>query len=81
MFILGAANIISFILMNLKLPYACSMDFRYIVPIIFVQAIFISYELQDIIRKNNKKGEIIFISVFEITIMLMFFSDIMILLA
>ena len=39
--------------MNLKLPYGCSMDFRYIVPTIFIQAIFICFELENIKGLEN----------------------------
>ncbi len=79
LFLLWITNIISFISMNLKLPYGCSMDFRYIVPTIFIQAIFICFELENIMRKNKKKGNIIFAYIFELTLVLMLFSDIIIL--
>ena len=79
LFLLWITNIISFISMNLKLPYGCSMDFRYIVPTIFVQAIFICFELENIMRKNNKKEKIIFTYLFELALALMLFSDIIIL--
>lgn len=77
LFLLWITNIISFILMNLKLPYGCSMDFRYIVSTIFVQAFFICFELDNI--KNKNKEGIIFIYLFEITLVLMLTSDIIIL--
>lgn len=34
--ILFILNTASYILMNIKLPYGCSMDFRYIVPLLFI---------------------------------------------
>lgn len=79
LFLLWITNIISYISMNLKLPYGCSMDFRYIVPTIFIQAIFICFELENIMRKDKKKEGIIFTCLFEFTLALMLTSNIIIL--
>jgi 4-amino-4-deoxy-L-arabinose transferase-like glycosyltransferase len=78
-FLLFITNIISFILMNIKLPYGCSMDFRYIVPTIFVQSFFICFELENLMRKNAKKEKMISIFIFEIIFILMFTSNVIIL--
>jgi hypothetical protein len=79
LFLLLITNIIGFISMNLKLPYACSMDFRYIVPTIFVQSFFICFELENLMRKDIKKEKTIFVCIFEITLILMLFSNAIIL--
>lgn len=73
--ILGITNIISYILLNLKLPYGCSMDFRYVVPLIFVQVFLICFELQNIIKRNEKIGRICLLCVFELTLVLMLVSN------
>ena len=52
-------NIASFIAMNLKLPYACSMDFRYIVPALYSGAIGVYYGLYNLSNKNRKAYNVI----------------------
>lgn len=54
-FLLYIFNIISFISMNIKLPYGCSMDFRYIVPSIFVGAYYTYLYTIYMKDKNSKK--------------------------
>ena len=55
LFLLYIFNIISFISMNIKLPYGCSMDFRYIVPSIFVGAYYTYLYTIYMKDKNSKK--------------------------
>ncbi len=74
--ILGITNIISFILLNLKLPYGCSMDFRYVVPLIFIQVF--CFELQNMMKKNEKAEKICFLCIFELTLLLMLVSNMII---
>lgn len=52
LFLLFIFNILSYITMNIKLPYGCTMDFRYIVPTLFVGAIFVGFELENIRKKK-----------------------------
>lgn len=62
-------NIVSFVIMNLKLPYACSMDFRYIVPTLYSGAIGVYYGLKNL--SNEKVYNIIsniFFTIFAVTI-------------
>ncbi len=76
--LLGVTNIISYIILNLKLPYGCSMDFRYVVPLIFTQVFFICFELQYMIKKNKKVQNVIFTCIFELTLILMLVSNMII---
>ena len=46
-------NCISFVMVNIKLPYPCTMHFRYLLPSVFIAALFIKYQL-DAVRKKNK---------------------------
>lgn len=59
--ILYVFNIISFLTMNIKLPYGCSMDFRYIVPSIFIGIYFITMHLDTIKNKIGKQMQTNFI--------------------
>lgn len=52
-FLLYLINIISFVIMNIKLPYGCSMDFRYIVSTIFLGSYFIVKYFQTLENKQN----------------------------
>lgn len=70
-------NLISFTIMNIKLPYGCSMDFRYIVPVIFIQGFIICFELEKM--KNKNKAKKIFEVVSIIMIILLIASDYIIL--
>ena len=49
-----------FILFNVRFPYGCTMDFRYIVPTVFVGAIALSLALDRIKRKHTKIGNFVF---------------------
>lgn len=81
LFLLFISNIISFIMMNIKLQYGCSMDFRYIVPTLFVQAIFICFELENQRKKDKKREKKMYIYLYEMTYLLMGLADIIILCA
>lgn len=50
------ANLISFVMVNIKLPYPCTMHFRYLLPSVFIAALFIKYQL-DTVRKKNPIAE------------------------
>ena len=66
-------NIISFISMNIKLPYGCSMDFRYIVPTIFIGIYFIGLQLRKI--QNEAKNKLIYRTLMQISIVLVVASN------
>ena len=66
-------NIISFISMNIKLPYGCSMDFRYIVPTIFIGIYFIGLQLRKI--QNEAKNKFIYRTLMQISIVLVVASN------
>lgn len=52
LFLLFIFNILSYITMNIKLPYGCTMDFRYMVSTLFVGAIFVGFELENMRKKK-----------------------------
>lgn len=54
-------NIISYYQFNIKYPYLCTMDFRYIVPTIFTGVITISLVLNDYIKNDTIKEVIEYI--------------------
>ena len=66
-------NIISFISMNIKLPSGCSMDFRYIVPTIFIGIYFIGLQLRKI--QNEAKNKLIYRTLMQISIVLVVASN------
>lgn len=66
-------NIISFISMNIKLPYGCSMDFRYIVPTIFIGIYFIGLQLRKI--QNEATNKWIYKILMQISIVLVIASN------
>lgn len=68
-------NLISFIAMNIKLPYGCSMDFRYTVPVLFVQGFFICFGLERIGRKNKEKEKKLFIFMTILTSVMLLLPD------
>ena len=69
-------NVISYLVMNIKLPYGCSMDFRYLLPTILIGALFISYMLDNLRRKNPKLEKNLYKFFFLISFILVAFSDI-----
>ena len=75
MFLLYITNVVSFVIMNIKLPYGCSMDFRYIVPVLFVQSFFICFEFE----KNTKIRNILFIYISEMTLVMLLLVNFIIL--
>ena len=72
-------NILSYITMNLKLPYGCTMDFRYVVPTLFVGIIFVGIELENVQRKNKRVSKFLYNSIFVFTVVLMVATDVIIL--
>lgn len=66
-------NIISFITMNIKLPYGCSMDFRYIVPTIFIGIYFIVLQLRRF--QNEAKNKLIYNTLMQISVVLVVASN------
>ncbi len=79
LFLLFIFNIISYITMNIKLPYGCTMDFRYMVPTLFVGAIFVGFELEKIQRKNKIKGKVLYNIIFVLTCVLVVTANFIIL--
>ena len=66
-------NIISFISMNIKLPYGCSMDFRYMVPTIFIGIYFIVLQSRKI--QNEAKNKFIYEILMQISSVLVVASN------
>lgn len=66
-------NIISFISMNIKLPYGCSMDFRYMVPTIFIGMYFIVLQSRKL--QNKAKNKLMYKTLMQITIVLVVASN------
>lgn len=72
-------NVVSYLAMNMKLPYGCSMNFRYLLPTIFIGAIFICFNLDYYRRKNIKLERNLYKALFMGSIILLGASDIIIL--
>ncbi len=72
-------NIVSFLAMNIKLPYGCSMNFRYLLPTIFIGAIFTYFNLDYYRRKNINLEKKLYKIIFIGTVILFTASDIIIL--
>lgn len=72
-------NIISYLIMNIKLPYGCTMNFRYLLPTILIGALFTNFSLDYYRRKNPKLEKILYKILFLITFILLAFSDIILL--
>lgn len=53
-------NLISFVMVNIKLPYPCTMHFRYLLPSVLIAAIFIKYHLDSIRKKNEIVEKLLF---------------------
>ena len=79
LFLLFIFNILSYITMNLKLPYGCTMDFRYVVPTLFVGIIFVGIELENVQRKNKRVSKFLYNSILLLTFILMLCSNTIIL--
>ena len=65
--------------MNIKLPYGCSMNFRYLLPTIFIGAMFTYFNLDYYRRKNIKLEKKMYKVLFICTVILFMASDIIIL--
>lgn len=72
-------NIVSYLAMNMKLPYGCSMNFRYLLPTIFIGAMFTCFNLDYYRRKNIKLEKNLYKAIFIGTFILLSSSDIIIL--
>lgn len=66
-------NIISYYHFNIKYPYICTMDFRYIVPTIFTGIVTICMVLNDYIRNNIIKEIIEYLVVLFCALSFVFF--------
>ena len=66
-------NIISFISMNIKLPYGCIMDFRYMVPTIFIGIYFIVLQSRKL--QNEAKNKFIYKILMQISSVLVVASN------
>jgi hypothetical protein len=64
-------NIISYLTMNFKLPYGCSMDFRYIVPLLFISLYCATNVIEGI------KNETIKVFILDISFILIFLTFIL----
>lgn len=72
-------NIVSYLAMNIELPYGCSMNFRYLLPTIFIGSIFTYFNLDYYRRKNIKLERNLYKALFIGTVILFIASDTIIL--
>lgn len=72
-------NIVSYLGMNIKLPYGCSMNFRYLLPTIFIGAMFVYFMLDYYRRKNSKVEKVLYKLIFIGNIILFGASNIILL--
>lgn len=72
-------NIISYLAMNVKLPYGCSMDFRYLLSSILIGAIFVCFTLDYYRRKIPKLEKILYEIIFLSNFILFLGSNIILL--
>lgn len=72
-------NLISYLAMNIKLPYGCSMNFRYLLPTILIGALFTIFNLDYYRRKNAQLEKYLYKLIYIITLVLLFLADIIIL--
>ena len=76
--LLAIINVISYIKMNLDLPYGCSMDFRYLTLTLFTGIMFIYFVIYNLNRKNKKLANIVLNIVFIMTILVIVITNIII---
>ena len=69
-------NIFSYITMNIKLPYGCTMDFRYIASTVFTGTMFVIFEMQTI-----KQNKIIYNIITTLTVIMCLSADTILLLS
>ena len=67
-------NLISYIMMNLKLTYPCTMHFRYLLQSVFIALLGINYYLEDVRHKNKKKEKTLFYIILFFTMYLYIFA-------
>lgn len=70
---LSIFNFVSFIMMNIKLPYGCSMDFRYLTITLFTGLMFVIFGIES--TKDEKRKKIKYKMILESTIILCALSD------
>lgn len=75
--VLFLINLFSYLSINIELPYGCTMDFRYIIPTLFVGFLFIGFELKNI--EKSKYKNIVYYIVGGLTSIMLVFSNIIIL--
>ncbi len=74
-------NFVSYLTMNFKLPYGCSMNFRYLLITVLVGAIFVYFMLDYYRRKNHKVEMVLYKMIFLESLILFMASDLIILLS
>lgn len=72
MLILWLVQIVSFIAFNIRYPFGCTMDFRYMVPTLFTGAIFMAMDINNI--KNEKVKDVYITVTFTVTIIFCLFA-------
>ena len=75
---LALFNILSFIKMNIDLPYGCSMDFRYLLCTIVTSILLVYFELIIVKYKHKKLANVLFYIVFISAIMMIVAANIII---
>ena len=53
-------NCISFVMVNNKLAYPCTMHFRYLLPSVFIAGVFIKYQLDSVRHKSKEFEKLLF---------------------
>ena len=76
LFSLIVFNLLSYVFTNIKIPYGCTMDFRYILPVLIAGITFIGFELQKIGRKHKMISNIMYGLTFAVAIVLLVSSNI-----
>lgn len=71
-------NVVSFLGMNIKLPYGFSMDFRYLLTLLPIGAIFVYANIESIIKNNKYLGNYIYGMVNFLTTILLIFTNLII---
>ncbi len=73
--VLNIFSWISFISVNIKLPYGCTMDFRYMLLNLFVGITFIGFELDKRMENNRKIANIEYSIIFTLAIVMIVTSN------
>ena len=78
LFLFSLFNFISYVIMNIKLPYGCSMDFRYLLVTLFIGVMFICFDLQNIKINKQKLFNKLYKDIIKLSLILFISSDIII---